>query len=71
MAPLPRPPKAPDDRPDDYVGLEAEAAESRARERGWPRVRRLAPDAVITMEYMSGRLNLAVRDGVVVRCWHG
>jgi hypothetical protein len=71
MAPLPHRPQTPDDSPDDYVGMAADAAEFRARERGWRTVRRLAPDAVITMEYMAGRLNLAVRDDEVVRCWHG
>ncbi|RKN43731.1 I78 family peptidase inhibitor [Streptomyces hoynatensis] len=71
MGPLPRQPQPPADSPEDYVGMAAEAAEQRARERGWPRVRRLPPDAVITMEYMAGRLNLAVEDGRVVRCWRG
>jgi hypothetical protein len=72
MAPLPHRPDAPgDDPPDDYVGLPADAAERRARDRGWRTVRRLAPDAIITMEYMPGRLNLAVRDDEVVRCWQG
>ncbi|WP_049574440.1 I78 family peptidase inhibitor [Streptomyces sp. SBT349] len=71
MAPLPRPQKTPDDSPDAYVGLDADAAERQARERGWATVRRLAPDAVITMEHMPGRLNLAVREGSVVRCWQG
>jgi hypothetical protein len=71
MAPLPPRPQTPDDAPDDYVGLAAEAAERRARDRGWRTVRRLPPDAVITMEFMPGRLNLAVQDGEVVRCWQG
>ncbi|MGP3967588.1 I78 family peptidase inhibitor [Streptomyces sp. 6N223] len=71
MAPLPPRPQTPDDSPDAYVGLAADDAERRARERGWRTVRRLAPDAVITMEYMAGRLNLAVKDDEVVRCWHG
>ncbi|MDT0345522.1 proteinase inhibitor I78 [Streptomyces litchfieldiae] len=71
MAPLPRQPQTPDDSPDAYVGLDADTAERRARDRGWPRVRRLPPDAVITMEYMAGRLNFSVRDGEVVRCWQG
>lgn len=72
MAPLPRRPQTPDDAPDEYVGMPADAAVERARSRGWRTVRRLAPDAVITMEYMAGRLNLAVReDGTVVRCWQG
>nr|WP_129838809.1 I78 family peptidase inhibitor [Streptomyces sp. RFCAC02] len=51
--------------------MPADTAERRARERGWSRVRCLAPDAVVTMEFMPGRLNLAVRDGEVVRCWQG
>ncbi|RLL66131.1 I78 family peptidase inhibitor [Streptomyces sp. Z26] len=67
-------PAAPDSSPDDparYVGLSSEAAEQHARARGWSTVRVLAPDAIITMEYLDGRLNLAVRDGEVVRCWKG
>ncbi|UCM87121.1 hypothetical protein [Streptomyces marincola] len=71
MAPIPPPQQAPGDRPEEYVGLDADAAERQAHERGWPRVRRLAPDAVITMEHMPGRLNLAVSEGRVVRCWQG
>lgn len=71
MAPLPPRPQTPDDDPDAYLGLPAEAAEQRARERGWQTVRSLDPDAVITMEYMAGRLNFAVKDGEVVRCWQG
>lgn len=64
-------PDSPQDDPEHYVGLSAEAAEQQARERGWTTVRALAPDAIITMEYLSGRLNLAVQDGAVVRCWKG
>ncbi|WP_431981893.1 I78 family peptidase inhibitor [Streptomyces qinglanensis] len=75
MAPepaVPQPPDdAPEDAPEDYVGLGAEEAERRARARGWPSVRRLEPDAVITMEYVAGRLNLAVEGDRVVRCWAG
>lgn len=59
------------DDPESYVGLPAETAEARAHERGWVTVRRLAPDAIITMEYLEGRLNLAVDEGAVVRCWSG
>lgn len=71
MASEPTPPQPPEDEPESYVGLPADAAERRARERGWNAVRRLAPDAIITMEYVTGRLNLAVEDGAVVRCWPG
>ena len=41
--------------------------------RGWTTVRSLPPDAIITMEYLSGRLNFAVdKDtGTVLRCWPG
>jgi len=59
------------DEPESYLGLSADAAEEQARQRGWSTVRRLAPDAIITMEYVEGRLNLAVEDGTVVRCWTG
>ncbi|NSC20872.1 hypothetical protein FM076_06480 [Streptomyces albus subsp. chlorinus] len=71
MAPDPANHRLPDDDPETYVGLAAQEAERRARERGWSSVRQLAPDAVITMEYVTGRLNLAVSDGQVVRCWQG
>ncbi|MGP3927013.1 MULTISPECIES: proteinase inhibitor I78 [unclassified Streptomyces] len=60
-----------DDDLEAYVGLEAEAAETRARDLGWSTVRSLPPDAIITMEYLSGRINFAVKDGEVVRCWKG
>ncbi len=61
----------PRDDTDGYLGLSADAAEQRARKRGWSMVRVVPPDAVITMEYRAGRLNLAVRDDRVVRCWQG
>ncbi|MGP4004276.1 I78 family peptidase inhibitor [Streptomyces sp. 8N706] len=64
-------PPEPDDDLEAYVGLEGAAAEERARRRGWTTVRTLPPDAIITMEYLSGRINLAVKDGTVVRCWKG
>lgn len=56
---------------DDYVGLDAEGAERQARERGWSKVRALAPGAIITMEFLAGRLNFEVKEGVVTRCWKG
>lgn len=59
------------DDPEGYVGLAAQEAEQRAREQGWATVRTLAPDAIITMEYLTGRLNLTVDHGTVVRCWRG
>ncbi|MFF8847814.1 I78 family peptidase inhibitor [Streptomyces sp. NPDC015127] len=71
MGPIPTPHEQPDDAPDSYVGLGAQAAEQRARERGWTTVRALPPGAIITMEYLVGRLNFEVRDGVVIRCWKG
>ncbi|MEU5839727.1 hypothetical protein ABZ820_39595 [Streptomyces diacarni] len=71
MAPEPVNPQRPDDDPETYVGLAAQEAERRARERGWTSVRQLEPDAIITMEYVVGRLNQAVKDGQVVRCWQG
>lgn len=54
-----------------YVGLPAERAEALARTRGWASVRVLAPGEAMTMDYREGRLNLAVRDGVVERAWEG
>ncbi|MBB5937439.1 I78 family peptidase inhibitor [Streptomyces zagrosensis] len=71
MAPLPKPPAEPADDLDSYVGLDGEAAERRARERGWTTVRSLPPGAIITMEYLGGRLNFTVQSGVVERCWKG
>ncbi|GGS33895.1 I78 family peptidase inhibitor [Streptomyces griseoviridis] len=71
MAPNPSPSDEPQDSPDAYVGLAADAAEQRARERGWTAVRSLPPGAIITMEYRVGRLNLEVRDGRVARAWKG
>ncbi|MDI3407303.1 I78 family peptidase inhibitor [Streptomyces cavernicola] len=71
MAPTPTPPAEPDDSPEAYVGLDAEGAERQARERGWSTVRRLAPGAFVTMEYLAGRLNFEVSEGTVQRCWKG
>ncbi|MGS2587111.1 I78 family peptidase inhibitor [Streptomyces hebeiensis] len=71
MAPIPTPPAQPADDPDSYVGLDAERAERRARERGWTTVRALAPGTIITMEFVVGRLNFEVDGGRVVRCWLG
>ncbi|MER6524989.1 I78 family peptidase inhibitor [Streptomyces sp. NPDC001508] len=71
MAPIPTPPAEPKDSPEGYVGLDATAAERRARERGWSTVRSLPPGAIITMEYRVGRLNFEVRDGRVARAWKG
>ncbi|ATL26659.1 I78 family peptidase inhibitor [Streptomyces formicae] len=71
MAPIPTPPAQPQDDPDAYVGLGAEGAERQARERGWSTVRSLPPGAMITMEYLAGRLNFEVKEGVVTRCWKG
>ncbi|MFG3260154.1 I78 family peptidase inhibitor [Streptomyces sp. NPDC048172] len=71
MAPESTTPQSPSDDTESYVGLPAEDAERRAYERGWTTVRQLEPDAIITMEFLVGRLNLAVKDGEVVRCWKG
>ncbi|MGK5639287.1 I78 family peptidase inhibitor [Streptomyces sp. URMC 126] len=71
MVPLPNFPQDPDDDLDAYAGLDAERAAARARARGWTTVRTLPPGAVITLEYVVGRLNLEVADGVVRRCWKG
>ena len=71
MAPIPKPPAEPQDNPDTYVGLDTERAERLARDRGWSTVRSLPPGAIITMEYLSGRLNFEVKDGRVARGWKG
>ncbi|QKW18924.1 hypothetical protein HUT16_07475 [Kitasatospora sp. NA04385] len=60
-----------DDRLEDYPGLREEPARALAAERGWRTVRVVAPDALLTMEYRSDRLNLTVRDGTVERAWTG
>ncbi|MFF2042145.1 I78 family peptidase inhibitor [Kitasatospora sp. NPDC048239] len=54
-----------------YAGLRVERAEELARRHGWASVRVLPPGAAMTMDYREGRLNLAVRDGVVQRSWEG
>ncbi|MFJ9770938.1 I78 family peptidase inhibitor [Kitasatospora sp. NPDC101157] len=54
-----------------YAGLRIERARELARRHGWASVRVLEPGQLITMEYRQGRLNLAVRDGVVERSWEG
>ncbi|GAA3369543.1 I78 family peptidase inhibitor [Streptomyces sannanensis] len=71
MASIPIPPAQSDDAPESYVGLDAEAAKRLARVRGWTTVRALPPGAIITMEYLAGRLNFEVDGGRVVRCWKG
>ncbi|MEU9013966.1 I78 family peptidase inhibitor [Streptomyces sp. NPDC048479] len=71
MVPTPTPPAQPDDAAEAYVGLAAEDAEQLARERGWTTVRALPPGAIITMEYLMGRLNFEVEGGTVIRCWPG
>ncbi|MFD6290649.1 I78 family peptidase inhibitor [Streptomyces sp. NPDC060205] len=71
MAPIPTPPAEPSDTPDAYVGLDVGGAERQARARGWSTVRSLPPGAIITMEYLSGRLNFEVTEGRVTRCWKG
>ncbi|MGW2423149.1 I78 family peptidase inhibitor [Streptomyces sp. NPDC001709] len=71
MASIPTPPAEPQDSPDGYVGLDAANAERLARQRGWSTVRSLPPGAIITMEYLVGRLNFEVRDGLVARAWKG
>lgn len=71
MAPFPTPPAEPQDSPDVYVGSDAAEAERQARARGWSTVRSLPPGTVITMEFLVGRLNFEVEDGVVRRCWKG
>ncbi|QKV95750.1 proteinase inhibitor I78 [Streptomyces sp. NA02950] len=71
MGPVPNLPAEPDDDLDSYVGLDASTAEEVARERGWTTVRALPPGAIITMEYLVGRINFEVADNAVRRCWHG
>ncbi|MGW4748575.1 I78 family peptidase inhibitor [Streptomyces sp. NPDC004288] len=71
MSPTSRTPEPPRDAPESYVGLDAEGAERLARTRGWSVVRSLPPGSIITMEYLSGRINFEVEHGSVSRCWLG
>ncbi|MFI5804241.1 I78 family peptidase inhibitor [Streptomyces sp. NPDC051561] len=71
MAPLPTPPAQPADNPERYVGLPAAEAERTATAHGWQTVRTLPPGAIITMEFMQGRLNFEAKDDTVTRCWIG
>jgi hypothetical protein len=72
MAPEPNPPGGnPSDDLDAYVGLTRQEAEDRARERGWTTVRSLPAGAVVTTEYVVGRLNFTVAEDRVRRCWLG
>ncbi|MCS0638322.1 I78 family peptidase inhibitor [Streptomyces sp. LP05-1] len=71
MAAIPTPPAQPDDDPESYLGRDDRAAERLARSRGWTTVRSLPPGAIITMEYVVGRLNFEVDDHTVTRCWVG
>ncbi|GAB2608711.1 hypothetical protein GCM10027168_47080 [Streptomyces capparidis] len=56
---------------DAYVGLDEAAARARAEAAGWTHVRTLPPGAIITMEYVVGRINFTVGDGRVERAWVG
>ncbi|MEU6975739.1 MULTISPECIES: I78 family peptidase inhibitor [unclassified Streptomyces] len=61
----------PEHAPETYVGLAADDAERIARNRGWRVVRALPPGSIVTMEYLAGRINFEVEDGVVTRAWLG
>ncbi|MEU8622352.1 I78 family peptidase inhibitor [Streptomyces sp. NPDC048623] len=65
------PERARDHAAETYLGLAEEAAERLARSRGWRVVRALPPGSIITMEYLEGRINFEVTDGVVTRVWLG
>lgn len=71
MSHTPPPSQPPEDALDAYVGLPAQAAEERAKGNGWTRVRTLPPGAIITMEYLHGRINFTVEEGSVTRAWAG
>ncbi|MEU9123066.1 I78 family peptidase inhibitor [Streptomyces sp. NPDC048506] len=71
MADVPNLPHNPQDDVERYVGLGRQDAEEQARARGWSTVRSLPPGALITMEYLAGRLNFEVQDGTVHRSWQG
>ncbi|MEV7280318.1 I78 family peptidase inhibitor [Streptomyces sp. NPDC093111] len=61
----------PEHAPETYVGLAADDAERTARNRGWRVVRSLPPGSIVTMEYLAGRINFEVENGVVTRAWRG
>ncbi|GGO95348.1 proteinase inhibitor I78 [Wenjunlia tyrosinilytica] len=71
MAHIPPPTDLPEDPLDAYVGMAEDAAQRRASAKGWAHVRTLPPDAIITMEYLVGRINFLVQDGRVTRAWAG
>ncbi|MFF8898301.1 I78 family peptidase inhibitor [Streptomyces lydicus] len=71
MADVPNLPDNPQDDVETYVGLGRQDAEELARARGWSTVRSLPPGAIITMEYIAGRLNFEVKDDTVHRSWAG
>ncbi|WP_328388061.1 I78 family peptidase inhibitor [Streptomyces sp. NBC_00400] len=71
MADVPNLPDNPQDDIEAYAGLAQQDAEEQARGRGWTTVRSLPPGAIITMEYLAGRLNFEVKDGTVHRTWQG
>lgn len=71
MADVPNLPDNPQDDIEAYAGLAQQDAEEQARGRGWSTVRSLPPGAIITMEYLAGRLNFEVKDGMVHRTWQG
>ncbi|MFV0130620.1 I78 family peptidase inhibitor [Streptomyces sp. HMX112] len=71
MAPIPTSSAQPDDTPETYVGLDERRAERLARAHGWTTVRSLPPGTVITMEFVTGRINFEVADDTVTRCWVG
>ncbi|MEE1929271.1 I78 family peptidase inhibitor [Streptomyces sp. TRM 70351] len=71
MAQIPLGSAEPDDDPEAYAGMPVQDAGELARSRGWSTVRTLPPDAVITMEYQAGRLNLTVENDTVLRSWKG
>ena len=71
MSHTPPPPRPPEDALDSYIGLSAQEAQERAKARGWTRVRELPPGAIITLEYLHGRINFTVENGSVTRAWAG
>jgi hypothetical protein len=68
MAEQSEPPK---DDPKEYVGLTVDEARELAGRHGWTRIRVLPPGALITMEYLVGRMNFEADGDRVVRCWTG
>jgi hypothetical protein len=63
-------PQESSDDADAYVGLTVEEAQRRAEAYGWVNLRTLtSEDQLITMEWVSHRINFLVIGGRISKCW--